>query len=132
LNGLVARLNLTGFLAGTANRTVVVIQDDADFVHQANLLLVVALEFSPFVSGAIVGGGEDITSQGGVDFGEKSSDIFGGDLRRSRNCHRSAHLEIAFEKRVSKSKEEKKNAKCGRWIQLFGGAIHPRAVWIGS
>jgi hypothetical protein len=117
------RLRLTGLLAGAANGTVIVIQDNADLIHQTNLLLVVALEFNPLVSGVAVGGGEDIPSQRGVDVGEEGGHIVGGDLRRGRNCHSSTHLEQLPVRRCSRSKSKQKgNRNAGGG---FGAALSP-------
>lgn len=56
----------TKFLAGPANGNVIVVGDNADFIHQTNLLLVVALE--------------DIVWRGGggcVDLREQTKDVLG-------------------------------------------------------
>lgn len=87
---------LTGLLAGTANRPIIVVQHNANLVHQTDLLLIVALQFSALVGIAAVGGGENVASQRSIDVGEESRHVIRGDLRRSRHRCSSAHFAMAW------------------------------------
>jgi hypothetical protein len=65
----------TNFLAGATNGEVVLVKDNADLVHEADLLFIVAVE-------VVVLSGRSGIGQGGVDLREETEDVFGGDLRR--------------------------------------------------
>lgn len=68
-------LRRTNFLAGAANGEVVVVEDNADLVHETDLLLIIADEI-------VVVGGRSGAGQRGVDLGKQAEDIFGRDLWR--------------------------------------------------
>lgn len=65
----------TNFLAGATNGEIILVENDADLIHETNLLLVVAHE-------VVVLSGRSGAGQGGVDLGKQAQDIFGGDLGR--------------------------------------------------
>lgn len=70
----------TEFLAGAADGSVVVIQNNADFVHQAHLLLVVTGEFAGIARGLCLARREDFAGERCVDLGEKEADVVGCDF----------------------------------------------------
>jgi hypothetical protein len=63
----------TSFLASTANWNIILVKDNADFVHQPDLFLIVACEV------VFVATWAGSSNYGGVDLGEKAEDIFGSD-----------------------------------------------------
>lgn len=65
--------SLTVFLGGTADGSVILVQHNANFVHQPYLFVVVAVE-------RIVAGGRSVraTDYCGVDFRKQLLNIFGG------------------------------------------------------
>jgi hypothetical protein len=65
-------LRRTNFLAGATNGEIVLVEDNADLVHEADLLFIVAGE-------VVVVGGRSGIGQGGVDLREKAEDVFGSD-----------------------------------------------------
>jgi hypothetical protein len=81
---------LTRLLACTADGLVICVQDDADFVHQANLLLIVPLEI-PAIAGRLCGGGKHGASQGGIDVRKQRRHVLCRD--RLSYCRRRTHLE---------------------------------------
>lgn len=90
----IVREKLTGPLASAANWPIIVVQDNADLLHQADLLLVIARKFSPFTDTVAVGGGENIAGQRSIDVGKESGHIVCRDLRRSSHSCSSAHLRV--------------------------------------
>lgn len=74
---------MAGFLRGRANGLVIVVENNADFVHESDLLFIVAGEVIG-VSLSIVARGDGVgrhfgTDQAGVDFGEEGRDILSRD-----------------------------------------------------
>jgi hypothetical protein len=65
-------LERTNFLAGATNGEIVLVKDNANLVHEADLFLIVAVE-------VVVVCGRSGIGQGGVDLREKAEDVFGGD-----------------------------------------------------
>lgn len=74
---------LTGLLAGTANGFVVLIQDDAHLVHQADLFFIVTGEIVAVASRGC-GRRKDLAGQGSVDIREEGRDIVGRNPWRGR------------------------------------------------
>ena len=87
-----AKSQLTGLLAGTPDRLVIVIQHNANLIHQAHLLLIITLKLDPLPRTGAIGGGKNVAGERSVDVGEKSGDIVRRDLRRTGDGHRSAHF----------------------------------------
>lgn len=65
------------FLAGTSNWHVILIENDADLVHEADLLFIIAIE-------VVVLGCRGLGGERGVDLGEEAQDVVGGDGERVR------------------------------------------------
>lgn len=65
----------TCLLAGTPNRLIIIIQDNAHFIHQSHLFLIVSLEFCTPSRRTCRRGGVDFAGQRGVDLGEERVDI---------------------------------------------------------
>jgi hypothetical protein len=62
----------TNFFAGATDGEIVLVENNTDLVHEADLLFIVAVE-------VIVAGGRSGIGQGGVDLREKAEDILGSD-----------------------------------------------------
>lgn len=93
--------SLTSLLARATNRLVIIIQDDADLVHQANLLLIVPFELPAIAdrSHIAVGGGQDGAGQRSVDVREERHDVLCRNSLSLGYCRRGAHLGRWVEKR---------------------------------
>ena len=88
------RADLTDFLAGTSDRLVIIIQNDAYFIHQTDLLLVVTCQLAAASGGGIaVGFGEDFASQRSIDLWEENSNIFRRNSRGFGSCSSCAHCD---------------------------------------
>ena len=78
---------LTNLLACASDRLVIIIQYNAHFVHELDLLLIVALE-RIVVAGGVVRSSNDCC----VDFGEKARNVFGRDFGLLGDSNGGAHL----------------------------------------
>lgn len=77
----------TSFLASSPNWDIVLVKDNADFVHQSDLFLIISRKvvFAAAWAGS--------SNYGGIDFWEKTQDILGGDGGgRLGNCSRGTHF----------------------------------------
>lgn len=81
----------TDLLAGASNWPVIVIQNNADLIHQTDLLFIVTLKLAAARS-VCLACGEDFTGERGIDLGEESGNVVRRDLRRTCDCRGCAHF----------------------------------------
>lgn len=81
----------TELLAGASNWPVIVIQNNADLIHQTDLLFIVTLKLAAGCS-VCLACGEDFTGERCIDLGEETGNIVRRNLRRACDCSGCAHF----------------------------------------